>query len=315
MLTRRHIRIKIMQSVYALKKDPAQSLKALTKNYHQQMLATYDLYFVMLALLRTLYQRHQEQFQIKNEQVFREITEVEKSQHIINNQIFKMLLEHKMLTFQIEKRKIKHWDLHFDYVDQLLNNLEDRGFYKVYMEAASHDWKSDMTFVLNLYREVIAPHDALFDYLEDQQIGWNDDFSVVNTFITKQLKKLRANDPASLQFPLMSQHEEDISFGISLLETTVANGDILEKEIQENTPNWESDRIAQLDLILLQLGIAELLYFESIPTKVTLNEYLEIAKDYSTPKSNIFINGVLDKLAKEFLQTNRMKKTGRGLRD
>lgn len=315
MLTRRHIRIKVMQAVYALKKDPAQSLNGLTKNYNQQMLATYDLYFVMMALLRTLYKRLQEQFQIKNQQVFRTITHIEKSKHILDNQIFKMLFNHKMLTVQIEKRKIKHWDLHFDYVDQLLKKLEECGFYKTYMAAESHDWKSDLTFVLNLYREVIAPHDALFDYLEDQQIGWNDDFSVVNTFITKQLKKLRADDPSSLHFPLMSQQKEDISFGISLLETTVTNIEILEKEIQENTPNWESDRIAQLDLILLQLGIAELLFFESIPTKVTLNEYLEIAKDYSTPKSNLFINGVLDKLAKEFLQKNRMKKTGRGLKE
>ena len=302
-----------MQSVYALKKDPTQTLEALTKNFNKQVLATYELYFVMLALLKAVYLRHKEQFDIKSQQANRKSNEADKSPNIVNNQIFKLLLEHNPLTLQIKKRKIKHWDLHFEYVDQIVKHMEETNFYKAYMESESPDFKSDLAFILNLYRNVIAPHDALFDYIEDQQMGWNDDFSVVNTFISKQLKRLRPNDPNSLQFPIVADQKEDISFGISLLETTIANRDILDKEIEENTPNWESDRIAQLDLILLQLGIVELLFFESIPTKVTLNEYLEIAKDYSTPKSNIFINGVLDKLAKEFSLTKRMKKTGRGL--
>ena len=315
MLTRRHIRIKVMQSVYALQKDPSQTLDALTKNYSLQLQATYDLYFVMYGLLCAIYQKHKERHQIKVQQTHRVASDIEKSTNLINNRILQFLVQHPLLAIQLQRRKIKQWELHFEYVDQLVKELENRGFYKRYMEAAAHDWQSDLTFVLNLYRDVIAPHDAIFDFLEDQHLGWNDDFSLVNTYITKQLKKIRAADHSSLPFPALKDQQEDHAFGSALLEMAVAKREILEKEIEGKTPNWESDRIAQLDLVLLQLGVAELLFFESIPPKVTLNEYLEIAKDYSTPKSNVFINGVLDKLAKEFSDANRMKKKGRGLKE
>ena len=193
--------------------------------------------------------------------------------------------------------------------------MEAAPFYARYAEAESHNWESDCTFVIALYREVIAPHDPLFDYLEDQKLGWADDFSLVKTFIVKQLKKIQPEQSSSFQFPTPADQKEEKDFGKELLKKTVSQREVLEKEIEGKTPNWESDRIAQLDQVLLQLGISELLFFDNIPPKVTLNEYLEIAKDYSTPMSNVFINGVLDKLVKEFTETNRMKKSGRGLRE
>ena len=137
----------------------------------------------------------------------------------------------------------------------------------------------------------------------------------MNTFIVKQIKKIKPNQASSLVFPFPEDQKEEKEFGKQLLKKTFSKREELENEIEGKTPNWQADRIAQLDWVLLQLGISELLYFESIPPKVTLNEYLEIAKDYSTPKSNIFINGVLDKLVKEYSETNRMKKSGRGLKE
>jgi N utilization substance protein B len=108
-------------------------------------------------------------------------------------------------------------------------------------------------------------------------------------------------------------HHPTIDFGIELFEKAIANEEALQKELDGKTPNWDSERIANLDAILIKLAIAELFYFSNIPPKVTLNEYLEIAKEYSTPKSNLFINGVLDSLVKEYEKTNRMNKQGRGL--
>lgn len=315
MFTRRHIRIKVMQSIYALQKDPEQTVADLKKNYHRQLQATYELYFVLYALLLHLFKKHKEQFKIKTQQEFRKRSSLENSQHLVNNKVLIFLENHTLLNTQLKRKKITHWELHFEYVDQLLRNLESKSFYKRYMEADSHTWESDRNFVLGVYKEVVAPNDPLFDFLEDQQLGWADDFSLVNTFVLKQLKRLDAKEPRSLQYPVPEEQQDEIQFGIQLLETAIGHQEALHREIEDKTPNWESDRMAQLDLVLLQLGVAELLFFESIPPKVTLNEYLEIAKDYSTPKSNIFINGVLDKLAKEFSEANRMKKTGRGLMD
>ena len=119
--------------------------------------------------------------------------------------------------------------------------------------------------------------------------------------------------PESLSFPDFEKQHEDIVFGRTLLEKVIVNDEQLQNELEGKTPNWDTDRIAQIDNVILKIAIAELLYFPSIPSKVTLNEYLEIAKDYSTPNSNNFVNGVLDKLVKEFEQENRLNKTGRGL--
>ena len=314
MFTRRHIRIKVMQSVYALYNDPEQSLPSLQKDYKNQLAATYDLYFLLYGLLLALHTKAQEQYEIKNSQEYRKASALEKSPHLVNNRLLQFLRQSESLQMQLKKRKLNQWELHFDYVDQLLKILEDRSFYKHYLETDTPDWEADMSFVVTLYKDVIAPNDALFDFLEDQHLSWADDFALVNTFIIKQLRKIKPDQPSSFTFPVPVDQQEEKAFGHQLLETVVTQRPTLEAEIEGKTPNWETDRIAQLDQILLQLGIAELLYFDAIPPKVTLNEYLEIAKDYSTPKSNVFINGVLDKLVKEYEQTNRMKKSGRGLR-
>ena len=142
---------------------------------------------------------------------------------------------------------------------------------------------------------------------------WVDDLPVVNTFLLNILNKIDPSDSNSLCFPEMNIGDEDPKFAIELLEKVVVNNDLLQKEMECRTPNWDSDRIAVLDGIMIKMAMAELLYFSSIPTKVTMNEYIEISKDYSTPKSNIFINGILDKTIKDFHESGRLNKAGRGL--
>ena len=314
MFTRRHIRIKVMQAVYALHRDPEESFTAVRKKFDKQLLGAYDLYFVMYALLIAIHKRAIERFEIKNKQEHRKRSTLDTSPNFVENKLLRFLGAHPLLNEKIKKKRIKSWELHFDYVDQLIEAMEKAPFYTHYLEQETN-WSADCAFVIVLYKEIIAPNDTLFDYLEDQNLSWADDFSLVNTFIVKQIKKIKPNQPSSLVFPFPEDQKEEKEFGKQLLKKTVSKREELENEIEGKTPNWEADRIAQLDWVLLQLGISELLYFESIPPKVTLNEYLEIAKDYSTPKSNIFINGVLDKLVKEYSETNRMKKSGRGLKE
>ena len=142
---------------------------------------------------------------------------------------------------------------------------------------------------------------------------WIDDLPVVNTFILKTLKKLKTNNLESLKFPKIDESFDDIDFGIQLLKKSILEEEKLLKELEGKTPNWGAERIAQMDKVILKIAIAEILYFPEIPTKVTINEYLEISKDYSTPNSNNFINGVLDKLVREFVDEKRMIKQGLSL--
>jgi N utilization substance protein B len=144
-------------------------------------------------------------------------------------------------------------------------------------------------------------------------LTWIDDLPVVNTFILKTLHKIDPKNSNSLHFPQMNSADEDPQFAITLLEKVVVNNDLLQHEMVGRTPNWDSDRIALLDAIMIKMAMAELLYFPTIPPKVTMNEYIEISKDYSTPKSNIFINGILDKTIRDFQKSDRLNKSGRGL--
>jgi len=168
---------------------------------------------------------------------------------------------------------------------------------------------------LQFYREVVAPNDKLYDYLEDKRLTWIDDFPIVNTVIVNTLEKINSKNITQYLVPELYKHEDDRDFSVELLRKVILNEQLLNEEIKGRTPNWDQDRIAEIDMIILRMGIAEFLFFPSIPVRATINEYLEIAKEYSTPKSRIFINGILDKVVKEFTAQKRLNKVGRGLQE
>jgi N utilization substance protein B len=163
-----------------------------------------------------------------------------------------------------------------------------------------------------MFSELIAPNEKLYSYLEDFKLTWVDDIPVVNTQIQKQLRHMSA-DADLIKVPAIYKDEEDKDFASALFRKTVLNESELAKEFIDKTPNWDVERIAELDTIILKMAICEFLKFPSIPLKVTINEYLELAKEYSTPKSSLFINGILDNLVKDFQKNNRVNKAGRGL--
>ena len=173
-------------------------------------------------------------------------------------------------------------------------------------------FQADKQLLIDLYMEVIAPNEELFDFLSDREITWDDDFPIINTLIVKILKGLSEGGVADFLPPLFKD-KSDKDFAIELLRKAVLNDEAFHKYLVEKTPKWDADRIAELDAIMIKMGIAEFLKFPSIPVKVTLNEYVEIAKEYSTPKSSVFVNGILDTLSKDFQQEGKLKKIGRGL--
>ncbi|MCB0442552.1 MAG: transcription antitermination factor NusB, partial [Flavobacterium sp.] len=174
-------------------------------------------------------------------------------------------------------------------------------------------FEHDKKFILDLFTELIAANEKLYDYLEDYKLTWVDDIPLVNTMIVKQIKQMEEGVANTFDVLPLYKDVEDKDFARDLFRRTLLNEEELAKEYIDRTPNWDPERISEVDTIMLKMAICEFLRFPSIPVKVTINEYLEIAKEYATPKSSIFINGVLDNLIKDFQKTNKINKTGRGL--
>lgn len=314
MLNRRHIRVKVMQTIYALGSKEQFDLQNEDKFTVESMNQMYNLYLLMLDLMVEVHAFAK----AEQEKISKKIlaTEEEKNPNtkFINNQVLTKLSDNAELRDEISKRKLKHWRQNDEYVAIIYNEIVASDRYASYMEEEDTTFKIDRKFVVDIYTEIIAPNDKLYDYIEDARLTWIDDLPMINMAVLRRLGKLKPASPESSLLPSLFKNEEDVHFGTELLEKTVANETFLAKEITENTPNWDKERIADVDMVLIKMALCEFLKFPTIPVKVTINEYLEISKEYSTPKSSIFINGILDKLVKQYEREKRLKKEGRGLK-
>jgi len=311
MLTRRHLRIKVMQSLYSFLQNREGNLLKEVSFFKNSYLNTFSLYLTLLAFLKSIHEYSKNQTNLQKE--LRSKTVKPNLGKLVQNKILSFIAEHPLLIQHIKKRKIKFWELNFDYIKTNFKVLLESQKFQAYTQIETPSLEDDRSIIAFFFKEIVAPSDDFYDYIEDIELTWVDDLPVVNTFLLKILNKIDPSDSNSLYFPEMNTGDEDSKFAIELLEKVVANNDLLQMEMDGRTPNWDSDRIAVLDGIMIKMAMAELLYFSSIPPKVTMNEYIEISKDYSTPKSNIFINGILDKTIKDFEESGRLNKTGRGL--
>ena len=313
MVNRRHIRIKVMQTIYAMHQNGSDSLEKEEKFLFYSIDAIQDLYLIMLSSLIEICKKEAEFLHLSSQKHLATPEERKPNQKFIKNAIFQLLAENNSLSIALENRKINNWTLNDDYIILLLNDIKQSKLYAKYMSNAVNNFEEDKEFIANLFQDVIVPNEKLYDYLEDHKLTWIDDIPVVNTEIIKQLRAIKPLEGGNLKVPKIFKDAEDRDFVRDLFRKTVLNESELAKEYVDKTPNWDTERIAEIDTIILKMAICELLKFPSIPVKVTLNEYLELAKEYSTPKSSIFINGILDNLVKELQTSNRIQKVGRGL--
>ena len=313
MLTRRHIRIKVMQSVYSFKVGEGKMLDDEIIFFKDSIAKSYDLYFLMFSLLKSIKQYVDDQLVTYNTHKILKDQKYLKLKRLSDNRFLEFINQHKVLNKYLKNKKFISWDLEFIFTKDLVEEIISNEAFIVYLDNKSPSENDDLEWLIKSFKNIIASSSYLYNYLEDNNLTWIDDLPVVNTFILKTLKKLKTNNLESLKFPKIDESFDDIEFGIQLLKKSVLEEEKLLKELEGKTPNWGAERIAQMDKVILKIAIAEILHFPEIPTKVTINEYLEISKDYSTPNSNNFINGVLDKLVREFVDEKRMIKQGRGL--
>lgn len=314
MLTRRQLRVKVMQCIYAITQSQDDSLEKQEKFLKVSIDNTYNLFLVILSLLKELYTMAENHVKHDaSKYLASESEDIPNKDKFLNNKLLVQIVSNTQLTDVLEKRKIKDWYLNEDYVKIVYKEIVKSRLYGHYMAKEGSTYGEDKNLIIDLFREVIAPNEKLYEFFEDDKLTWVDDIPVVNTFIVKMFKNAKEGQEESFFLPQLVKDEEDLEFANTLLTKTLLNNSSLENEIQGKTPNWDKDRIADIDAILLKMAICELLHFASIPERVSINEYLEIAKEYSTPKSSIFINGILDKLVKEYKAEGKLKKAGRGL--
>lgn len=313
MLTRRHIRVKVLQSVYAYNRRANPDIDTQEKFLKYSIEQMQDLYLLMLQLLVAMQEQADRFLTISQQKHLPTEIERNPSHTFVENKLLNLIASNSLFLDTIERKQLNYWDIDSSYVNILFNELKEKDWYHVYLAQKETDFKEDQKFVLRVYKEVIAPNEKLYEYIEDKRLTWIDDFPLVNTAVVKILGKLTEKSATSLLVPDLYKNDEDRDYAIQLFRKVILNEEKLNAEITGKTPNWDQDRIADVDLIILKMGIAEFLYFPSIPARATINEYLEISKEYSTPKSSIFVNGILDKIVKEFTENGKLNKLGRGL--
>ena len=302
-----------MQSIYAMHQNGADNLEKEEKFLFYSIDNILDLYLTMVSSLLEICKKEQIFLHLSSQKHLATPQERKPNEKFIKNAVFQILAENNSLSIAMENRKINNWSLNDDYIIILLNAIKESKLYAKYMSNTINTFEEDKEFIAAIFEEIIVPNDKLYEYLEDDKLTWIDDIPMVNTQILKQLKALKPLEEDNFSVPKLYKDTEDKDFVKDLFRKTVLNEKELAKTYDDKTPNWDSDRIAEVDTIILKMAICEFLKFPSIPVKVTLNEYLEIAKEYSTPKSSIFINGILDNLVKELTESKKLVKVGRGL--
>ncbi|MGK0412461.1 MAG: N utilization substance protein B [Polaribacter sp.] len=311
MINRRHIRVKVMQSVYAMQQSHNDDIIREEKFLKHSILKMFDLYVLNIQLLVEVQKLAAKKIALSKKKILATQEELKPNTKFIDNKLINTISESISLESYLEMNNLKNWEQEKEYVRIIFEELQKSDLYKKYIKTSEDSFKVDQAFVIDFFKEIIAPNEKLADYYEDTMISWVDDIPFVNTWVARSLNKQKKNTTFTLG--VLYKDADDEQFVSDLFRKTVLKEKSYEQDITDKTPNWETDRIADIDMILIKMAMTEFINFPSIPTRVTINEYIEISKDYSTTKSSYFINGVLDKISKEFTKEKRIVKIGRGL--
>ncbi|TKC03967.1 transcription antitermination factor NusB [Pedobacter frigoris] len=313
MLNRRHLRIKALQNIFAWhmtdKRDVASSKKALMQSIDN----VYEMYIWMLSLLVEVTEYTGIDAVERANKHLPTAEDLNPNLKLLNNKFTVTLKANPDFNAAVHKYKI-NWMADPEFVKGIFNTLKVTPEYAAYLADEDNSLEESKTIIKYIFRKIILKSHNIIQAFEDKFINWSVDKEVMQGMVAKTLKNFTSEDPfANKLTPISQDWEEDSKFVEDLFAYTLKNDKDYQVMIGERTKNWESERIALMDTILMKMAICELLNFPSIPVKVTINEYLDLSKDYSTPKSNSFINGILDKIMGDLKRTNSITKIGRGL--
>jgi len=307
MINRVLIRLKIIQIVYAYYQNGSKNLDSAEKELFFSLSKAYDLYNYLLLLMSAITNYALKRIETAKAKLAPTKEELAPNMKFVENKFIAQLEVNKQLDEFVTNQK-KTWNNNQDFIKEIYEKIIDSDIYKEYMKSPESNYTDDRELWRKLYKALIFNNESLDQLLEDQSLYWNDDKEIVDTFVLKTIKKFDpkrgANQPLLPEF----KDDEDKEFARRLFRRSILNSDYYRHLIAENTKNWDLDRIAFMDVVIMQCALAEILSFPNIPISVSLNEYVEIAKLYSTTKSGGFINGTLDGIVSQLKKEGKLTK-------
>ena len=307
MINRVLLRIKIVQILYSYYKSDSKSIPVAEKELFHSIEKTYDLYYHLLQLSIEITRFSAERIETKRNRLRPTEEDLHPNTRFIDNSFVLQLSKNIQFNEYLTAHKLS-WANYPEIIKELFEELICTDFYADYMNASTVDYAADKDVWRKIFKKVILQNENLDDSIQDQSIYWTDDIEMVVSFVIKTIKRFDASKGDEQELLPMFKDQEDIDFASKLIRSVLTKGPALREMIDVNTKNWEIDRIAFMDIIIMEVALAELMDFPTIPVNVTLNEYIEIAKAYSTEKSGTFINGVLDNIVGQLKAENKLIK-------
>lgn len=314
MLNRRYLRIKVLQVLYSWFQADNDDLPKAEKEMLDSISKVYDLYLLMLLLVIEVVDSAESLMETQKLKNFATDEELDPNLHFIENKAVNLLRNNVEFGRAIVAKRI-NWGIHSDVIRKLYVNIEKSDLYKKYMLVEESGLKKDKAFIIEMYEKFISENEFFNQIIEEESIYWSLDLELVHLNVMKTFEKMKLVQDVNSKVLLevFRDKDDDLKFTNELLRKSLVNNKEYSEIIEKFTKNWEVDRLAKIDVILLKLAMTELDHMPNIPVKVTMNEYIDLSKYFSTPKSKSFINGVLDRVVSEWRESGRLEKSGRGL--
>lgn len=311
MINRRLIRIKTLQSVYSYRKSDSKVFSSHFKEFEHSIDKSYELYLLFIQLLPELqHYAHIRIDQIKN-RIIKDDKEWQRLMPLANNKIIAQINANSEFQTLVRNEKIS-WAQQQPLIKQLLKTITDSELYQTYI-TEDNSYENDKKFVRKIFTSIILESEDVYQFLEEYSIYWNDEVDYIISIVEKTVKMFKEKVAGGGEILPKFRDEEIVHFSKTLFTKTIEMWNEYNVYIDKKLKNWEQERVAEIDVILLQIAITEAVVFAEIPLKATLNEYIELAKWYSTEKSNMFVNGLLHTIFKELQDNKKIVKKGRGL--
>jgi transcription antitermination protein NusB len=313
MISRRLIRIKIVQVLYSHFSDDNIRMEQSEKEYNFSIKKAYDLYHYLFTLLINVVDYSRERIELARQKNIPSYEDLNPNNRFINNRVVKIIENSSSLSDYLKHNKLS-WVDYPEIIKKLYQKISEKDYFQKYMGGSEPDFKMDKKLILDIFSQEFEDWDFLYQILEEQSIFWNDDIEFVLSMIIKTIESFE-DENSDGKLMALYKNDDDREFGKLLLRKSITNFSEYKNIIDKFTKNWEIERIALMDILIMVAALSEIVEFPSIPVKVTLNEYIDIARFYSTSKSNEFVNGILDRIVNDFKSENKIIKTGRGLID
>lgn len=307
MINRVLIRIRVVQILFSCSHSETTDLRKAESELMLSLQKSYDLYFYLLSLMVELTNTYAQRVDSRKSKLLPTKEDMSPNTKLLNNKFISQLSQNTELIKYLNDRPFS-WTEHDAFIRNLLDNILNSDIYKEYIENQSQEYTDDREFWRKVFKQIICTTEDLYSILEDESLYWNDDIEIIQSFVLKTIKRFEENKGTEQELLPMFKDETDKEFAVKLLRESLFNGKEYKELIDKYTKNWESERIALMDMVIMQIAIAEIIEFSSIPISVSLNEYIDIAKSYSTIKSASFINGILDAIVKELKEEKKIIK-------